>query len=89
MEKALWNIVGDLLCKSGWTDVLVEANVATSGTADFYLNATHITRTHHAHQVTCLALSILLQSAFQLQSDETDHEKWGKLSLTKRPTFYF
>ena len=55
MDKALWNTVGDLLCKSGWTDVLVETNVATSGTADSYLNATHITRTRHAHQVTCLA----------------------------------
>ena len=49
----------------------------------------HITRTRHAHQVTCLALSILLQSAFQLQSDETYYKKWRKLSLTKSPTFYF
>ena len=30
LEKALWNTVGDLLCKSVWTDVLVEANVATA-----------------------------------------------------------
>ena len=36
-----------------------------------------------------MALSILLQSAFQLQSYETDYEKWRKLSLTKSPTFYF
>jgi hypothetical protein len=55
MDKALWNTVGDILCKSGWTDVLVEANVATSGTADSYLNAIHITRNRHAQQVICLA----------------------------------
>ena len=51
VEKALWYSVGDLAF-SGWTEALTEADVATSGTADSFLKASHITRTRHAHQVT-------------------------------------
>ena len=52
-EKALWNSMGDLLASSGWTEALIEASVATSGTVDSFLKAAHITRTRRAHQITC------------------------------------
>ena len=42
---ALWNVLGDLLDASGWTMALTEANVASSGIADSFLKATHLTRT--------------------------------------------
>ena len=51
--KALWNSMGDLLASSGWTEALIEALVATSGTVDSFLKAAHITRTRQAHQITC------------------------------------
>ena len=53
-EMALWNTLGDELEGSGWTAALTQADVASSGTADSYLKATHLTRTRHAHQVTLL-----------------------------------
>ena len=75
VEKALWYSVGDLLAFSGWTEALTEADVATSGTADFFLKASHITRTRHTHQVTALALSKLQQNTFD-SSDSKDFGTW-------------
>ena len=40
-EMALWNTLGDVLEGSGWTAALTQADVASSGTADSYLKATH------------------------------------------------
>lgn len=45
IEMALWSTLGDLLDKSGWTTALGEAEVASSGVADSFLKATHLTRT--------------------------------------------
>ena len=63
VEMALWNIIGDYLTGSGWTAVLVEAGVATSGTAESFLTASYHLRTHHAHQVTNAALTALQNQA--------------------------
>ncbi len=41
---ALWNILGDLLESSGWTSALCEADVASSGVADLFLKASHLTK---------------------------------------------
>ena len=64
VEKALWYSVGNLLAFSGWPEALTETDVASSGTADSFMKATHITRKMHAHQVTTLTLSKLQQNAF-------------------------
>lgn len=45
LEMALWNTLGDLLESSGWTAALVEAEIASSGVADSFLTASHLTRT--------------------------------------------
>ena len=45
-------VVGDLPDGSGWTDVFVEAGITSSGTADFFLKAAHVTLTRRDHQVT-------------------------------------
>ena len=42
IEMALWNTLGDLLEASGWTTALIEANVASSGTADSFLKVSHL-----------------------------------------------
>lgn len=42
-EMALWNTLGDLLESSGWTTALVEARVASSGTAESFLKVSHLT----------------------------------------------
>ena len=42
-------IAETLLESSGWTGALVQAGVATSGKADSFLKASHITPTRRAH----------------------------------------
>ena len=64
IEMAMWNTFGDYLEGSGWTTALTQANVASSGTADSFLNASHLTRTRHGHQVSLLALHKLQDDAF-------------------------
>ena len=64
IEMAALKTISDLLEVSGLTGALVQAGVATSGTADLFLNASHITRTRRAHQVTASSLYLLLQRAY-------------------------
>ena len=73
-EMALWNTLGDVLEGSGWTAALPLADIASSGTADSYLKATHLTRTRHAHQVTLLTLHKLRKEAFMLTDGSNDEE---------------
>ena len=92
VEMALWNTIGDFLESSGWTTALCESEVASSGTADSFLNATHLTRTRHAHQVTALALSVLQNDAWQQQrssNGDASFETWRKNMIEKSPTFQF
>ena len=89
-EMALWNVLGDLLEGSGWTSALSEAEVSSAGTAKSMLNAAHLTRTRHAHQVTLLTLHILQREAF-LSCNGSEHkgtaEAWRLQMIAKSPTF--
>ena len=71
IEMASFKALGNWLDGSGWTDVLVQAEVAKSGTADSFLKASHITRTRHAHQVTAATLFILQKQAYDAYVEET------------------
>ena len=91
-EMALWNTLGDVLEGSGWTAALTQADVASSGTADSYLKATHLTRTRHAHQVTLLTLHKLRQVAFMLTDGSNDEESvkaWRNNMQKNSPTFMY
>ena len=89
---AIWNTLGDYLESSGWTAALIQAGIASSGTADSFLKAAHLTRTRHAHQVSALALSKLQQDAF-LQTegphDESTKDAWRLEIIAKSPTFQY
>ena len=61
---AIWDTIGDFLDCSGWTAALCEAGVATSGIADSFLKASHLTRTRRAHQITALTLTKLRRQAW-------------------------
>ena len=50
----------------------MQAGVATSGTADSFLKASHVTRTRHAHQVIACSLYLLLQNAYTEYSNDLD-----------------
>ena len=93
IEMAMWNTFGDYLEGSGWTTALTQANVASSGTADSFLNASHHTRTRHGHQVSLLALHKLQDDAF-LSCTEGPHnaemkEAWRQSMIQKCPTFKY
>ena len=89
VEMALWNTLGDLLEASGWTTALIEADVASSGTADSFLKVSHLTRTRHAHQVTLLTLQKLQRDAFLQSEDYVSEETWRSDMLKRSPTFMF
>ena len=96
MEMAALKTLVDLLDNSGWTSVLVEAGVATSGTADSFLKTSHVTRTRRVHQVTACALYLLLQNAYDqdgqsLQEGESvlPREDWCSKQAEVSPQFQF
>ena len=62
VEQAFLKVNGQWLENSGWTATLVDANVATPGTAESFIKVSSITRTRRAHQVTASTLFILLWS---------------------------
>lgn len=92
IEMALWNVCGDLLDASGWTGALVEANVATSGTAESFLKVSHLAKTRQAHQTTAVALYKLLKDAYNSTRgfvDENDFHLWQVEMKKLYPTFVF
>ena len=57
--------IGTLPQDSGWTSAICEVNVASSGTAEYFLTASSITRTRQAHQITACSLHKLMKKAYQ------------------------
>ena len=76
--------IGKLLDSSGWTGVLVQANVATPGTADSFLRVTHVTHTRRAHQITASSdansLYHLLQKSYLAYCSSLGEER-NQMSL--------
>ncbi len=64
-EMALWSTLGDILEGSGWTTALIEAEEASSGTADSFVKVLHLTRTMHAQQI---ALQQLQEAFMQFET---------------------
>jgi hypothetical protein len=96
IEMAALKTLGDLLDGSGWTGALVQASVATPGTADSFLKASHVTRTRRAHQVTASSLYLLLQTAYTDYSNDVDEENdlmsqedWCTERALACPQFHF
>ena len=93
VEKALWTALGKILNGSGWTEILTEAEIATSGTVDSFLKSSHVTRTRHVHQISALTLSKLQKDAFLGENagllDEEKFEKWRVTMTETSPTFKY
>ena len=64
IEMVTLKLLGDWLEDSGWTNALVQADIASSGIANSFIQASHVTKTRHAQQVTAASLYILLQQAY-------------------------
>ena len=96
IEMAGLKVIGDWLEGCGWVEALVQAKVASAGTADSFLKASHVTRTRHAHQVTASSLYILLKKAYSQymeslepndQAEEFDN--WCERLKQEIPQFIF
>ena len=96
IEMAAFKTIGDWLDESGWTSAFAEAGVASPGTADSFLKASHLTRTRHAHQITASSLSILMHRAYDeygksLAADEMPQafEAWRNKRIAESPQFNY
>ena len=96
IEMAFLKVIGDWLDESGWTAALVEANVATPGTAESFIKATSVTRSRRAHQVTASSLYVLLQKAYAKYSEGLNDgddlllfDDWCAQQVSAVPQFQF
>ena len=48
--------------------------IATIRTADFFIKVAHLTRTHHAHQVTVISLAKLQHDAYKITCNAADED---------------
>ena len=94
IESAALETVGNLLESSGWTGALVQACVPTSGKADSFLKAAHITWTRRAHEVTACFLYLTLEEAHQEHVKPTEPntepmslEDWCTVQQESQPMF--
>ena len=67
---AVLKTLGDWLRGSRWTQALEQANIATSGIAESFLQAAHFARTRRAHQVTASTLYFLQHKSYQQHCSE-------------------
>eukprot|EP00745_Piridium_sociabile_P026562 TRINITY_DN4240_c0_g2_i9.p1 TRINITY_DN4240_c0_g2~~TRINITY_DN4240_c0_g2_i9.p1 ORF type:complete len:1084 (-),score=281.98 TRINITY_DN4240_c0_g2_i9:490-3741(-) len=81
IEMAALKSIGTLVQDSGWAGALVEAGVASPGTAESFLTASSITRTRQMHQITACSLYKLLKAAYTDYSNETAENTKGVLSF--------
>ena len=76
-------VLGDWLEDSGWTSALVQANIASTSTADSLVKASHVTKTRHARQVTAASVHTLLHRAYTEYTSEATVAGSEVLSLEK------
>ena len=89
-------VLSDSLKGSGWTEALVQAGVASSGKANSFLKASHVTRTRRAHQITASSLYLLQQNAYKeyiqilgTDSEVMSFEDWCDARSHSSPQFQF
>lgn len=93
---AVLKMIGDWLNKSGWVEAIIQANIASSGTAESFVKVSHVTRTRHAHQVTASSLYILLNNAYiqylegtQITDQVLLMDEWCVRRQQESPQFFF
>ena len=69
IEMAMLHVIGDWLRGSGLDEILVKADVTTSGRAESSILGNHVKRSRYVHQVTVASLFILLRKAWESHKD--------------------
>ena len=85
----MWSTFGDYLESSGWAAALIQAGVASPGTAESYLRASHLTGTRYAQQVSALALAKLQEIAYMSTDRLVSQEAWRETMKLDRPMFHY
>lgn len=93
---AVLKTLGDWLEGSGWTSITIQANIASAGTANSLLKASHVTRTRHAHPVTACGLYILMHKAYEQyvqtlpdESQKLEFKEWQEQKSSSCPHFMY
>ena len=93
IEMAALKSLGTLLEDSGWTSAIVEAGLASSGTAESFLTASSVTKTRQAHQITACNLYKLMRGAYEdycsEESSTLTFEEWRDQQMHESPQFQF
>lgn len=95
LEMCALKMLGEILKDSGWTMALTEAEVASAGTADSFISASHVKRTRIAHQVTACSLYQLCKTAYDKYLQEAEDadvesfEQWISRRESESPQFHF
>ena len=97
IEMTPFKSIGTLHQSSGWTGALVEAGVASSGTAESILSVACVTRTCQMHQITACILYKLLKAAYtdhcQDRADNSEErlgfEEWCERRKEESPQFQY
>ena len=93
IKMAALKSLGTLLEDSGWTSAIVEAGLASSGTAESFLTASSITKTRQAHQITACTLYKLVRGAYKdyypEYSSTLTFEEWCDHRMNESPQFQF
>ena len=97
IEMAALRSLGTLLEDSGWASAIVEAGVASSGTAESFLAGSSVTRARLAHQITACSLYTLMKEAYRDYCSESEmsgswpltFEDWHNKLRSASPQFQF
>jgi len=88
IEQAWLRLLGKWMQACGWTDIMVECDIATAGVAESLLSVSHVTRARHAHEVTAAALHMLLMSAYNNASSLDSFDAWCAQRCTDSVQFH-
>ena len=70
--------LGGFLDWSGWVNALVKSNadIGSSGTAESFLNVSHLAKAGRACEITAAALYVLQQSAYKATWQLCHQHQW-------------
>lgn len=91
IEKSFLSVIGTWLEGSGWEEALVTAGITTPGRAEGLLKSEHIKKARYAHEVSIVALNILLLETFESNEDTENCEyfEWIETKRKLSPQFQY
>lgn len=89
IEKSFLAVIGSWLEGSGWDEALVKSGITTPGRSEGILKSTHIKRARYAHEMSLMALNIVLFDQFNFESDGQSYTEWMQNKRRASPQFQY